>query len=69
MSIREYANSIGFEVIGKLTRCSKLEKSYNYDLEKYERVSKRVYMDEADNVYHVGFDNGICIITADGAVI
>ena len=69
MNIREYANSIGFEIIGKLTRCSKLEKSYNYDLEKYERVSKRVYIDEADNVYHVGFTGGFCIVTPDGVVI
>ena len=63
MTIREYAKSIGHEVVGKLTR--------QHDLKDVDTCCKcHFYLDEADNEYLVYPEsNEICIITADGGVI
>lgn len=61
MTIREYAKSKDFEIVGKLTRRA------DWELFKNDRA----YMDEAYNEYYKGH-NGVCdmcIITNDGAVI
>ena len=58
MTVREYAKSVGFEVVGKLRRMKAVR-------------NQKWYIDEADNEYwldNVG-KNCICIVTADGGVI
>lgn len=68
MTIREYAQSVEHEVVGKLTR--KPEYECNTDAMTGERIHSgyKHYSDEANNEYIVG-KKGICIITADGDVI
>ena len=58
MSIREQAQKLGFEIIGRLIRRP-----------EWERSSKeRAYIDEAENEYYTR--RGILtIVTAEGAVI
>jgi hypothetical protein len=57
-NIRAYADSIGFEVIGKLKR-----------FKNYDRHC-RIYLDEGGNEYLVDtLVNAITIITNDGCVI
>jgi urate oxidase len=65
MSIREYAKSVGFEVVGKLKRLPDvyygMDNKHHYPL----------WIDEAGNEY-CGSNGGCdcyCIITADGGVI
>ena len=57
-SIRDYAKSVGFEVVGKLTR--KVQKVKKWDWAKGEEVTKSViyWEDEAGNTYDTG-----CIAT------
>lgn len=58
MSIREQAGSLGFSIVGRLSRHTELE---------VIRLEK-VYLDEAGNAYLVR--RGILtIVTPDGAVI
>ena len=57
--IREYAEMVGHEVVGKLTRHPEFE---------IPELGCREYMDEAGNEYIVS-KTGVCIITADGGVI
>ena len=63
MTCREYAKSVGHEVVGKLKR---IKDDYN------EIVGRcPYYMDDAGNEYHI-YPNGggcCCIVTADGGVI
>lgn len=64
MSIREYAESVGFKIIGKLRRMP--DKFYGL---QYSRC--KWYMDDAGNEYYPG-DIGTslcCIVTADGRII
>lgn len=65
MTIREYAKSIGFEVVGKLKR---LPDVY-YGMGNNNHYP--LWIDEAGNEYCGGYskDDGYCIITADGSVI
>ena len=58
MSIREQAQNLGFEIVGKLLRRP-----------EWERNSKeRAYIDEAENEYYT-WRGILTIVTADGAVI
>ena len=58
MKIRDYAKSVGFEVVGKITYLGKRNRD------------TRVYIDEAKNEYWLDEVLGtICIVTADGGVI
>lgn len=61
MTIREYAKSRDFEIVGKLTRRAEWE-LYKND---------RAYIDEAGNEYYKGYDGvcDICIVTKDGGVL
>lgn len=61
MSIREYAESIGFEVVGNLKRLK--------DASDGHGKSYPLWIDEAGNEYWGSGSEGICIITADGGVI
>ena len=63
MTIREYAEKCGHEIVGKLTRHPELEED-QYHVEDADRA----YLDEANNEYYIG-KKGVCIITADGGVI
>lgn len=56
MNIREFAESVGFEIIGKLKYIKK------------EKDGTRVYYDKAGNEFYQS-KTGICIIDADGGVI
>ena len=62
MTIREYAKSKGFEIVGKLTR-----KTEAYGIDRKQIV----YIDEAGNKYYPdkGDACGFCISTADGKII
>jgi hypothetical protein len=62
MKIREYAEFVGHQIVGKLTRFPKGEAC--------EGGSRklRAYIDEAGNEYYVS-ERGVCIVTADGSVI
>ena len=58
MKIRNYAKSVGFEVVGKITYMGKRDRDI------------RVYIDEAKNEFWLDEVLGtICIVTADGGVI
>ncbi len=68
MTIREYAKSKNFKIIGKLTR----HPEWELELDGFsgeERSSKtKSYSDEGGNVYHIS-KKGICIITANDEII
>ena len=55
MTIREFAESREFEIVGKL------------NLVKTEKDGTRIYIDEAGNEFIKG-KRGICIVDLDGAV-
>lgn len=63
-SIREYAEMVGFEIVGKLTR--KVEKLEHFDYCKGKMIVKNTvyWQDEAGNTYTSG-----CIVTKEGAVV
>lgn len=63
--IREYAEKVGHEIIGKLQRHPELEYRTDRDTLEPVRSKDRAYLDEAGNEYYVG-KRGVCIITADG---
>ena len=63
MTVREYAESIGFEVVGKLRRLP--DGSYGREGKKHSPL----WVDEAGNEYWGDMNGGYCIITADGGVI
>lgn len=65
MTVREYAKSVGFEVVGKLKRLPDVHFGMD-DRRKYP-----VWIDEAGNEYCGSYAKGgcYCIITADGGVI
>lgn len=62
MTIREYAKSVGFEIVGRLSRFPKGE-TYGIDNRK-----QRAYIDEAGNEYYID-KGGACIVTTDGKII
>lgn len=59
MTIREYANECGVEIVGKLT----IKK---VDRDEYGHYI--VYTDEAMNEYYVSANGGHVIVTIDGDV-
>lgn len=65
MSIREYAKSVGFEIVGKLKRLPDVY--YGMDNKNHYPL----WIDEAGNEYcgSNGKCDCYCIITADGGVI
>lgn len=58
MTIRQFAKSKNFNIVGKLTRKAEWEQDKN----------ERWYMDEAGNEYCKS-ENGFVIVTADGGII
>jgi hypothetical protein len=64
MTVREYAERVGFTIVGKLTR----QKNKHYGVQDN---SYPWYMDEAKNEYLMTDDgkNCVCIVTAEGGVI
>ena len=58
MTCREYAKSVGFEVVGKLRRMKAVR-------------NQKWYMDEAENEYWLDYSgkNCVCIVCATGGVI
>lgn len=65
MTVREYAKSVGFEVVGKLKRLPDV----HYGMDDKHRYP--LWIDEAGNEYcgSHGKCDCYCIITADGGVI
>jgi len=62
MTIRQYAKSVGFKIVGKLRPMST---SY-----KPKGLRENFWMDEAGNEYYRSHDGeSACIITKDGGVI
>ena len=68
MKIREYAKSVGFEIIGKLIRRPEWEYTTDYFTGKKKHSGFKHYSDEGGNEYISG-KRGVCIVTADDAVI
>lgn len=68
MTIREYAKSVGFQIVGKLTR----HPEWEYDTDPFDGSKRhsgaRSYADEGGNIYHTT-KRGICIITVNDEVI
>lgn len=68
MKIRDYANSVGFEIVGSLTR----HPEWEYTQDSFTGIKKhsgyKHYADEGGNEYIVG-SKGVCIVTVDDAVI
>lgn len=62
MTVREYAKSVNFEIVGKLFRFPKAE-VYGRQAHK-----QRAYIDEAGNEYYIS-KRGACIVTIDGKII
>ena len=67
MKIREYAKSVGFEVVGKLTRRPEWEYKTNGFDGSIRHSGVKSYSDDGGNVYHVG-KRGICIVSADDSI-
>lgn len=65
MTVREYAKSVGFEVVGKLKRLP--DASYGREGKEHSPL----WVDEAGTEYWGSSreNDGYCIITADGGVI
>lgn len=61
-TIREFAASVNFQVIGKLRRVAGTKNLDGVKASPY-------WLDEAGNEYMGNARNGFCIITADGAVL
>lgn len=68
MTAREYAKTVGVEIIGILKK--KVVTHERYDIKKDAFVESKLvfYIDEAGNEFHKD-KSGWVIITADGAVI
>lgn len=68
MTIREYAKSVGFQIVGKLTR----RPEWEYTLDGFTGETKhsgcKHYSDDCGNEYVTG-GGSVCIVTADGDVI
>lgn len=65
MTIREYAKSIGFDVVGKLKRLPDVTEGLDNE------NTYPLWIDEAGNEYCGSYEEpgAYCIITADGGVI
>ena len=62
MTIRQYAKSAGFKIVGKLRRMSARHNS--------KLIREVFWIDEAGNEYYRAPDGeSCCIVTADGGVI
>ena len=68
MTIREYANKVGHEIVGKLTRRPEWEYQTNGYTGETKHSGFKHYSDEGGNEYIRGKDD-VCIVTADGGVI
>lgn len=68
MTIREYAKSVGFEIVGKLTRRPEWEYTRDDFTGEKKHSGCKHYSDEGGNEYISG-KSGVCIVTADDAVI
>ena len=62
MTVREYAKSVSFKIVGKLSRFPKGE-VYGRQARK-----QRAYIDEAGNEYYIA-KGSACIVTIDGKII
>lgn len=69
MTIREFAESREFAIVGKLTRKPEHEVVYDINSDSNIRQCKRYYEDEAGNGYTIGFTGGVCITPADSSTV
>ena len=69
--IRNYAEQVGHQVVGNLTRRTDWE--YDYKMEggfvKKRHSGCRHYCDEGGNEYIIGKAGGVVIVDAEGGVI
>lgn len=68
MTIREYAKSVGFTIVGKLTRRPELEYTRDDLTGEPKHSGCRHYADEGGNEYIVR-ERVFCIVTADDEII
>lgn len=68
MTIRAYAKSVGFQIVGKLTR----RPEWEYIKDPYDgsvrHSGTKTYSDEGWNIYHIN-SRGVCIVTANDEII
>lgn len=66
MTVREYAKSVGFEVVGKLKR---LPDDHLKENPTMRAADYRVWVDEAGNWYGYRYDShkGFCVCPADSS--
>lgn len=69
-NIRKYAEQVGHQVVGKLTRHPEWEWDRNRNTGEKKHTGDRCYSDEGGNEYIIsGKFGGVCIIDAEGGVI
>lgn len=68
MTAREYAKSVGFEIIGKLTKTIVSHERYDIKKDIFVEAKLVFYVDEAGNEFHTEKGDWV-IITKDGGVI
>ena len=68
MTIREYAKSKNFKIVGKLTRHPEWEWEWDKFSGEKRRSGTKSYSDDGGNVYHIS-KKGICIVTPNDEII
>lgn len=67
--IREYAEQVGHQIVGKLTRHPEWEWDRDVYTGEKKRTGDRCYTDEGGNEYIISKFGGVCIIDSEGGVI
>lgn len=68
MTIREYAKSKNFKIVGKLTRHPEWEWEWDKFSGEKRRSGTKSYSDDGGTVYHIS-KKGICIVTPNDEII
>lgn len=67
--IREYAEKVGHQVVGNLTRRPEWEWDRDWISGEKKHSGCRHYTDEGGNEYIIGKAGGVVIVDAEGGVI
>lgn len=68
MTAREYAKTVGVEIVGKLTRKTGVHTKYSARKDEYLEDRFTYYVDEAGNEFIPDGTGGWCCVTAEGGV-
>lgn len=69
MTAREYAKSVGIEIVGKLTRKVRIHERYDANKDKFVEARTVFYIDEIGNEFMPCEVGNWVAITFDGACI